>query len=156
MSSQIDSAPVHKLRPWQQRVLETESVINWLYDPKGNTGKSFLATYTHFYGDGKGVWVPWSSSVADMQDTLYKICRTRNLHDPSIIFIRAFECDITGFIAAVKRISRGVLYDTNQPDKLWTIDNPLIWIYSCELPSRMDHDWNLWTIQDLNLKNISV
>lgn len=155
-----------ELYPWQQQIIDSISVfetrtINYIYDEKGNLGKSTLASIaTLKYG---GINLPPLNDVKEIMGLLCNICMDKNLRNPGIVFIdmpRAMKKEhLNNMYSSIELVKTGMLYDTRYHYKSWWIDSPQIWVFSNKLPELtfMSLDrWAFWKVEDKQLRKLTI
>lgn len=160
-----------ELRPWQKQVIDSMSdfnnrTINYIYDNKGNLGKSTVASIAALkYG---GIKLPPLNDFKEIMALLCNICFDRNIRDPKIILLdlpRAMRKEhLFSMYSAIESIKDGMLYDTRYHYKEWWIDSPQIWVFSNKLPD-LDYlsidRWTFWSVTGdqltkLDTENIEI
>lgn len=143
--------------PFQKQVYDSAELrearkINYVFDPKGNKGKSSVASIMEI--EGNAIDLPPANDLKEMLQVACDECyeRTRN---PKVIFIdlpRAMEkTRLYGIYSGIEQIKKGKLYDCRYNYKKWWIDAPQIWVFSNRLPDlkALSADrWIVWTIND--------
>lgn len=149
---------LHKLYPYQQyiydnaRVFDTR-IINMIYCPKGNVGKSTIASICELYG--QGIDLPPVNDAEKLIQSCCDICEAKNIRNPTPIFIdlpRAMNKDrLNGIYTAIEQIKKGKLFDLRYKYKEWWIDSPQIWVFSNIYPElemlSLDR-WRIWEIDE--------
>jgi len=145
-----------KLYDWQQQIKDSATVfeprkINLIYDEKGNSGKSTIASICELLYDG--IDMPPLNDFKELIALMCDICMDENQRNPRIVFFdlpRALDKErLFGMYSAIEQIKKGKLYDCRYKYKKWWIDAPQCWVFSNILPDRkmLSADrWNLWTI----------
>jgi len=148
------------LKPWQLFIINNlnnfnDRIINFIYDPIGNKGKSTLASICDLLHEC--IDMPPMNDFDKLIATACNICTSRELRMPKAFFIdlpRAMEKNkLNGFLSACEQIKKGKLYDVRHNYKYWWIDSPQIWIFSNNM---VDFDllssdrWKLWIFDDEN------
>lgn len=150
-----------ELYRWQKTILESAKLfdarkIDLIYDPKGESGKSTIASICEILHGG--IDMPPLNDFKEIIALTCDICMERNTRDPKIIFFdlpRALDKDhLNGLYSAIEQIKKGKLYDCRYKYKSWWIDSPRCWVFSNHLPDTtlLSADrWNIWTINELTL-----
>lgn len=148
------------LRPFQQTIWDSTKVfepriINMIYCPKGNQGKSVIASLCELHG--KGVDLPPCNDAEKLIQSMCDIIgpHGKQLRDPNPVFVdlpRAMNKDrLNGIYTAIEQIKKGKLFDTRYKYVDWWIDSPQIWVFSNIYPDleMLSRDrWKIWTIND--------
>lgn len=149
------------LRVWQVSVVEKSQVfddrtVNVIYDPVGNQGKSFLASYCSLFM--KGIDLPPVNDAKELIQSMCDICEGKGLRDPNPVFIdlprSQDKSRLHGIYNAIEQIKKGRLYDMRYKYKEWWIDSPSLWCFTNILPDveYLSKDrWVIWTIKDQKL-----
>lgn len=153
---------MNKLYPFQQVILDSanqweDRIINMIYCPQGNIGKSTVACLSELFG--KGIDLPPVNDADKLVASACNICMAKEIHDPSPIFIdlpRAMNKErLNGIYTAIEQIKKGKLYDMRYSYKIWWIDSPAIWVFSNiepDLDLLSADRWKIWTVdKDKNL-----
>jgi len=147
---------MENLYPFQKIIFDSSSIfddriINMIYCPHGNAGKSTVACLSELFG--KGIDLPPVNDADKLVASCCDICMKRELRDPSPIFVdlpRAMNKErLNGIYTAIEQIKKGKLYDLRYTYKVWWIDSPQIWVFSNIEPdiSLLSKDrWRVWTI----------
>lgn len=147
-----------ELYEWQKQILESadvfdDRIINLIYDPHGNSGKSTVAAIAELVHNG--IDMPPLNDYKELIALACDICMDKNLRDPKIMFFdmpRAVRKDqLYGLYSAIEQIKKGKLYDCRYHYKSWWIDSPQIWVFTNTLPdlSMLSLDrWKIWKIDN--------
>jgi len=145
-----------KLYKWQQDIIESRNafngrVIDLIYDPKGNTGKSTVASIGEILYNG--IDCPPINDCKELIQFVCNYCMDNEVRTPGLLFVdlpRAMNKEgLYGIYSAIEQIKKGKLTDTRHHAKTWWIDSPRIWVFSNHLPdpTLLSSDrWNIWTI----------
>lgn len=144
-----------QLWPWQQAVIDSAEVwdtrhIDIIVDPKGNKGKTTLAT---FIGSNRiGKELPYSNDFRDLMRMAMQ-GKAKKLY---IIDIpRAInKKKIRELYAAIEKIKSGYAYDDRYKFQEKYFDCPNIWVFTNEIPDQnlLSRDrWRFWEIKDKQL-----
>lgn len=149
---------LNQLYPYQQEIWDTANVfdtrvINMIYCPFGNIGKSTIASLCELYG--KGIDLPPVNDAEKLIQSCCDICEAKNIRDPSPIFVdlpRAMNKErLNGIYTAIEQIKKGKLFDLRYKYKEYWIDSPQIWVFSNIEPDlnmlSMDR-WKIYTVTD--------
>lgn len=171
-----DYIPTHlrnlTLRDWQQMIIDSKKKrnirkVNYVFDPVGNHGKSYVASVAELYHGG--IDMPPINDFEKLIATLCNICMDQNIRDPGLIFIdmpRAQRKDqLYGMYSAIEQIKKGKLYDMRHHYKCWWIEIPEVWVFANVLPDMqalsLDR-WKLWgftkdgtNLEALDLSNMN-
>lgn len=151
------------LREWQIIVLNTKPesrIINLIYDPIGNKGKSTVAAIGELlFG---GIDMPPVNDAEKLIETLCNILMDTRNRDPKLLFLdlpRAIDKErLYGLYTALEQIKKGKVYDFRYRYKSWWFNPPTIWVFSNHLPDPniLSADrWKIWKIEDnYSLKEI--
>ena len=147
-----------KLYEWQKHIydkcLDFDSrVINVLYDPVGNIGKSTLAGLLTIHKDG--IIIP---DIDDPARIVYSVCdilEAKKIRHTVPIMLdlprSTNHRDIDNFTRAIEKIKSGIVYDTRGKYTQWYFDSPTIWIFCNECPhsSLLSKDrWITWQVTE--------
>jgi len=147
-----------KLYPYQKFIYDNSNVfdtriINMIYCPKGNVGKSTIASVCELYGNG--IDLPPVNDAEKLIQSCCDICEAKQIRNPSPIFVdmpRAMNKDrLNGIYTAIEQIKKGKLFDLRYKYKEYWIDSPQIWVFSNIQPdfSMLSMDrWRVWSISD--------
>lgn len=146
------------LRPFQKQIWDSandfdDRIINMIYCPTGNAGKSTIASLCELFG--RGIDLPPCNDAEKIIQSCCDICEGKSVRNPSPIFVdlpRAMNKDrLNGIYTAIEQIKKGKLYDLRYKYKEYWIDSPTIWVFSNIEPdtSMLSSDrWRLWIIND--------
>ena len=146
------------LRPWQEHLITTiedfdDRKINWIYDDKGNNGKSTIAHLCRLHYNG--VVLPIVNDSEKLIQSCCNILTSKKIRNRVPIFIdlpRAMDQEkLGGFITAIEFIMSGYVYDVRNTFKDWDFDTPCIWVFSNTKPnynSLTNDRWNIWKITE--------
>lgn len=149
---------INNLYPFQKVIFDSANVfedriINLIFCPDGNKGKSTIASLCELYG--KGVDLPPVNDADRLIQSLCDICMAKDLRSPSPVFVdlpRAMNKDrLNGIYTAIEQIKKGKLYDLRYTYKEWWIDSPQLWVFSNIEPdlSMLSRDrWKIWSITE--------
>lgn len=150
-----------KLYEWQQTIIDSakvfdDRIINLIYDPVGNQGKSTVASICELkYG---GIDMPPLNDYKELIALACDICTDKQIRDPKIILFdmpRAVKKDqLYGLYSAIEQIKKGKLYDCRYHYKSWWIDSPQIWVFTNKYPETemLSADrWKIWQISEQKL-----
>lgn len=151
-----------KLYPWQQQVITSADIfndreINLIYDPKGNNGKSTVASICELLHGG--VDMPPLNDYKELISLACDICMDTKTRNPKIFLFdmpRAIDKSrLYGLYSAIEQIKKGKLYDCRYHYKKWWIDSPVVWVFTNHLPDTdmLSADrWKIWQIQENKLQ----
>lgn len=151
-----------KLYPWQQQIIDSAKTfndreINLIFDPKGNNGKSTVASICEIMHNG--IDMPPLNDYKELVQLACNICMDTNNRKPSIMLFdmpRAIDkTRLYGLYSAIEQIKKGKLYDTRHHYKKFWIDSPVIWVFTNTLPQKdmLSADrWKIWTINKKQLE----
>ena len=149
---------LERLYPYQQQIFDSAEVfdtriINMIYCPHGNMGKSTIASCCELFANG--IDLPPVNDAEKLIQSCCDICEGKGQRCPSPIFVdlpRAMNKDrLNGIYTAIEQIKKGKLFDLRYKYKDYWIDAPQIWVFSNIDPdiSMLSKDrWKLWTIDD--------
>lgn len=151
---------LEKLRPFQQTIWDSVEqfeprIINMIYCPHGNMGKSVIASLCELHG--KGVDLPPCNDADKLIQSMCDIVGPHGMkiRDPNPVFIdmpRAMNKDrLCGIYTAIEQIKKGKLFDTRYKYQAWWIHSPQIWVFSNIEPdlSLLSGDrWRIWSIDE--------
>jgi len=149
------------LRPFQLQMLESAvrpdlRVVNYIYDKKGDVGKTLFRDW--MYGSGRGFYLP---SFNNYQAILQAACslwygKTR---DPGLVIIdmpKALAKDnLRELYAAIESVKDGLLMDLRYKARVWQINRPAVWVFSNTYPdlTLLSRDrWRIWRVNRENWK----
>lgn len=128
---------LENLFPWQQSVLDSKDVfndrtVNFVYDPRGNNGKSTVASLMQLHYDGLDL-----PPISDHKELLQVVCDVliaKEQRDPKLIFVdlpRSLDSKRLGpFMVAIEQIKKGHVCDVRHHYKEWWFDSPQIWVFA--------------------------
>lgn len=141
-----------KLKPFQKEILDSRNKdnfrkINFLYDEKGNIGKSSIAALAEIlYG---GIDCPPINDCKELMQIMACECIDSDNRSPGIVFIdlpRAMDKErLFGIFTAIEQIKKGKLYDTRYHYKKYWINSPEIWVFSNSMPDINYLSADRWT-----------
>lgn len=149
---------IKNLRPFQQYILDdsyifNDRIINLIYCPEGNIGKSTIASLCELYKNG--IDLPVINDAEKLIQSCCNICMAKNTRNPTPIFIdipKSFNQEkIGGIFSAIEQIKKGKLYDVRNRYKCWWIDSPNIWVFMNTLPNLkyLSADrWRIWEVDE--------
>lgn len=149
---------VDKLYPYQKTIIDSRLVfdariVNVIYDPTGNNGKSTIASLCELlYG---GIDVPPINDYKELMQLVCDECMHTQNRSPSPIMIdmpRGMDkFKLAGIYTAIEQIKKGKLFDTRNRYKKYWIDSPQIWVFTNEYPELhfLSADrWKIWKISE--------
>ena len=152
-----------KLYPYQKFIYDSGKVfdtriINMIYCPTGNVGKSTIASVCQLFSTG--IMLPPVNDAEKLVQSCCDICEKKQTRSPSPIFIdmpRSMNKErLNGIYSAIEQIKNGYLYDMRYAYKEYWIDSPQIWVFSNFPPelNMLSRDrWRIWEVtEDKNLK----
>lgn len=149
------------LYPFQQDIIDSrlkfnDRQINLIYDPKGCTGKSTIASICELMYEG--IDCP---PINDAQQLVQSLCdeyMARELRKSVLVLVdlpRAMYKDkLYGIYSALEQIKKGKLYDVRHKYKKWWVDSPIIWVFSNHLPDPDLLSSDRWKIYEIVNKNL--
>lgn len=149
---------LEKLYPYQKVIYDSADVfdtriINMIYCPKGNIGKSTIASVCELYGNG--IDLPPVNDAEKLIQSCCDICEAKGSRTPSPIFVdlpRAMNKDrLNGIYTAIEQIKKGKLFDLRYKYKEYWIDSPQIWVFSNIEPDlgMLSADrWKIWGVNE--------
>jgi len=144
------------LRPFQKFIYDyvppNFRVLNWIYNPKGNIGKTIIGEFMEL--QGKGFRCPTLNDFKDVIQLLCCYCKDNEIRDIGHLFFdfpyAQTKDTLNGIMSAIEEIkSSGRLIDIRNHFKKWRIESPNIWVFANDLPpeNTMSADrWNIWTV----------
>lgn len=149
---------LNNLYPYQKVIYDSpkhfdDRVVNIIYCPNGNIGKSTIASICDLYG--KGIDLPPVNNAEKLIQSCCDICIAKNIRDPGPIFVdipRAYDqTKLYGLFTAIEQIKKGKLYDMRHSYREWWIDSPPIWVtmnvISPKLLEMLSSDrWKIWKV----------
>lgn len=152
---------MNSLYPFQKFIFDSakefdDRIINMIFCPSGNVGKSTIASLCELFG--KGIDLPPVNDADRLIQSCCDICMAKQIRDPSPIFVdlpRAMNKDrLNGIYTAIEQIKKGKLYDLRYTYKEWWIDSPTIWVFSNIEPDMMllsKDRWRIWKVVNKEL-----
>ena len=149
------------LHPFQRHIFDiannpaldsSNRVINLVYCPKGNKGKTTVAQL--ILGLGLGIIVPtYNDQEKIMQATCSLVQHMNKMPNVVISDMPRGICKdrLGSYYAAIEQIKSGLLMDLRYKTRIMMIEPPSVWIFSNELPDKtlLSADrWKIWTIND--------
>lgn len=146
---------IDNLRPWQIKIVNTylehlanpnDRVIYWVYDKKGNNGKSALAKF---------MVVKYKCGYLSNAKTADIACYcAKNICDGYVMdFSRSFQDKIN--YGAIENLKNGLLFSSKYESGLVCMNSPFIICFSNELPNyeKMSKDrWRILNIEEEALR----
>lgn len=149
---------LQNLYPYQKYIFDSADtfdtrIINMIYCPKGNIGKSTIASLCELFGHG--IDLPPVNDAEKLIQSCCDICEAKQIRNPSPVFVdlpRAMNKDrLNGIYTAIEQIKKGKLYDLRYKYKDYWIDSPQIWVFSNIKPElnmlSLDR-WKVWTVDE--------
>lgn len=149
---------LERLYPYQKVIYDSADVfdtriINMIYCPSGNIGKSTIASVCELFA--KGIDLPPVNDAEKLIQSCCDICEAKQVRDPSPIFVdlpRAMNKDrLNGIYTAIEQIKKGKLFDLRYKYKEYWIDSPQIWVFSNIQPDleMLSKDrWRIWSVNE--------
>ena len=149
---------MERLYPFQKVIFDSAHefdprIINLIYCPEGNQGKSTIAALCELHG--RGIDLPPVNDAEKLLQSVCDICMSKQIRDPSPIFVdlpRAMDkTRLNGIYTAIEQIKKGKLYDLRYSYKEWWIDSPAIWVFSNIAPDfllLLKDRWKVWRINE--------
>lgn len=140
-----------KLKEWQQTIIEqskvwNDRIIDCVYCPQGNIGKSFLCTYMHCHHLANRV-----PSVSNYQDLMQMVMCMKTAKVYLFDMPRALnKSALHEMYGAIETIKDGYAFDKRYTFKEKNFDSPNVWVFTNELPDRklLSHDrWRFWEVR---------
>ena len=157
---------MENLYPWQKTVLDSKDIfdprtVNFVYDPRGNNGKSTVAALMELHTGGLDL-----PPIGDHKELLQVVCdvlMAREERDPRLVFVdlpRSLDSKkLAPFMVAIEQIKKGHVADVRHHYKDWWFDSPQVWVFANWKPdlSYLSQDrWKFHTIDAFkNLRTIS-
>lgn len=145
-----------RIWPWQRTVWDSAEFfdarsINFIFDPRGNNGKTTIAALTALLR--KGFRVP---PINDAKELIQAVCdklMATEERRPGPLFIdlpRSMpKSCLKGIFQAIEEIKNGHVCDTRYKYREWWFDAPPVWVFANEMVdlSLLSQDrWKLWMI----------
>lgn len=147
-----DIREITKLLPWQESMLEiisgyNQRVINVVYDPVGNKGKSTFVRYCGVYRIGRKL--PFCN---EFRDVMRMVCDMPTSKCYFIDMPRAVNKDrLYSLYGAIEEVKNGWAYDERYHYKEKYFDPPCVILFTNREPDlnmvSMDR-WRIWSIND--------
>lgn len=144
------------LRPWQQKIWDSKNtfddrIVNILYDPRGNIGKT---TISNLIGATRhGINIP---ALKDSKDIMRMVMDQEKLGMYLIDMPRAMKKEnLEGMYSAIEQIKGGYAYDDRYHFKSEYFDAPTIWVFTNTIPdgTLLSKDrWRIWIVVDEKLR----
>lgn len=142
---------------WDMRIFQKDIIkesqifnmrlLNLIYDPTGNCGKSLLSEYMEYHDLAEEV-----PPFRMMDDIFQWVCKRPKKKCYIIDMPRGMKKDRLGdFYSGIEVIKNGVAYDKRYAPVKVRFDRPRVFIFTNTLPcfELMSKDrWEIWTIQD--------
>ena len=153
----ISNFPIHKMlllyknitwKTWQQSIINLientpeERTINWVYDPIGNSGKSFLVKYLYLKYD---IMITNGKSNDVFNQLLQRDLDNKNTQNIVIDVPRCVEDKYISY-QAIEKLKDGLFYSGKYEGGIVCIPTPTLIIMSNHLPDikKMSKDrWNI-------------
>ena len=147
-----------ELRTFQLEIVKpyvnNNRMCNWIYDPVGCNGKSYIASLCEFQHNGIDL-PPFKDATALMQVAYCQISAT-NERTNFKIFIdipRSVPADnLHKIITCVENLKKGKLYDPRHNFKKYHIEPPEIYVFSNHKPLFNIMSTNRWRMMTINDK----
>lgn len=144
---------IKELRPFQKSIIEKlgnwdSRYINYIYQPKGNVGKSLLISYLRSYRLAKCL----PAILKEGKDIMRMVMNMPTSKAYFVDMPRAMKKDsLFGFYSAIEEIKNGYAWDDRYKFTEKIFDCPQVWIMSNSLPMLdwLSRDrWKFWTIDN--------
>lgn len=149
---------IKELYPWQKRVEASTKVeelrkVNILMDASGNTGKSTLVKVLE--ARRLAVKLPLTRDYKDIIQMAHGIAVGLTRKDTSLGCFMVdmprgiAKKDMAGFYSAIETLKDGNLFDMRYKFNKYMIDEPVVWIFTNQLPDLelLSRDrWVIWEI----------
>lgn len=145
------------MRGWQNTIIEELNgtpdgrKINWIYDPDGNNGKSYLAKYLAY--NNKVVWIR-GGKATDIKNVLMSEKQARDI----IIDVpRCTEGHIS--YTVIEELLDGYIFSVKYEGGIKWITTPFVYVFSNDTPEidKMSHDrWVIRRIKDGELVDVDM
>lgn len=139
----------HNLRPWQQMVFNLAMTepdprqINWIWEPKGNTGKSWLCKYLCLKADA----IMISNKGSDMKNMILNYI-DKKCGYPRLILIdipRSVD-DVYISYSGIEEIKNGCFFSSKYEGGQVLMPSPHIFIFSNKAPDKDVFSNDRWNI----------
>lgn len=148
---------LEKLYPYQRLIYDKCNVreprfCNVLYDPKGNSGKSSIASIMEIMK--KGYDMP---PINDGEKLIQAACNMwmDRERDPKCVFIdmpRSLDKSrLYGIYTAIEQIKKGKVYDVRYSYRKWWFHSPQVWVFTNVPPDTdcLSFDrWKIWVVNE--------
>lgn len=145
------------LRPWQQELIDSkdrfdERGIDVIVDPKGNEGKSTLASIADLMHGC--IDMPTTNDGEKLIQSLCNILIAKDCRVPGICLFDMPRSQnkekLSGLYTAIEQVKKGKVWDCRNHYKEWWFDSPRIWVFTNVAPEwgLLSADrWRLWRIE---------
>lgn len=141
------------LWPWQEDVMyrcklpADDRQVNYVYDPKGNMGKSKFVKYMAFHH--QSIMLPWGRTG----DLLNLVCKlgARDSYFFDLSRSKPQDWAKDDIAAAMEQIKNGYIVNLKYETGAFLMEPPHVWCFSNQPPNleSMSIDrWYLWTINE--------
>lgn len=143
---------ITQLKPWQQSILDKSlifdtRIIDWVFCPTGNIGKSTLCGWIRAYELGRVL--PMVNDYKDLMEIVLEI-PTSTLY--LLDLPRAIKKNkLFQLYSSIETIKDGYAFDTRYRFREKVFDSPNIWVFSNTLPNKslLSNDrWRIWTVSN--------
>lgn len=145
-------------RPWQKKVIDilegprNSRTINWVYDPKGNSGKSFLTKYIALTKD----CVIADGKKENVFNQLNEICNEQNT-EVSVVILdipRYCQQEYTLNYGMLEALKDGVIYSGKYKGGKVFLDEPHVIVFSNSEPEYERFTPDRWNV--INIVNDTI
>lgn len=142
--------------PWQRQVVDsigsdTERIVNFVVDPRGNSGKTTMGMWLLVNGYGKRL-----ASTANPKELSASVLDCPNRKCFILDLPRTFRNhqQMELLFGAIEEIKNGFAEDHRYKHRMETFQPPAVWVFANSLPDlsflSMDR-WRIWLLQDKSL-----
>ena len=126
-----------------------DRTINYVYDPKGNMGKSKFVKYMAYHHGS--IMLPWGRTG----DLLNLVCKlgARDAYFFDLSRSKPQDWAKDDIAAAMEQVKNGYIVNLKFETGMFLMEPPHVWCFSNQPPNMgsMSYDrWKLWTINDLH------
>ena len=146
---------ISELRPWQTTIAEEcktepdDRKINWIYDPKGNCGKTVFTKYMlHHYN----ALANTGGCVKDVACMIARAIENKfKINEITTFIFNLTRATNSINYTAMESIKDGLLSSNKYESSTLIFNPPHMWIFSNTLPNRKElseDKWAIWTVNE--------
>lgn len=135
-------------RPWQQQVLDivngekNSRIVNWVYDPKGNSGKSFLTKYIAL----NNICLIADGKKDNVFNQLNDLCNEKDLEVGIIVLdIPRHNQEYLNY-GMIEQLKDGLVYSGKYQGGMIFLDKPHVIVFSNSEPEYDKFTMDRWNI----------